>query len=153
MASGSKIHNKYAFRTYAAIAKVKKILNILSEKSLCRHDIAKEIHVTYKYSKMYIDYLLAEKKIYISAWKLEEKGSRVMHWPYYRAGDNPSKPKPPNLTREERCKRYREKLSKDADRREKRNRKRRVNRVKIKPDWTTAWILASNTIRKNADGA
>lgn len=153
MACGSKILNKYAFKTQASVAKINKILTILSDKALCRHEISKEIHVNYRHTKNYIDYLLAEKKIYISAWRLENKGERTMYWPYYRTGDKKSKPKPANLTQSEKSKRYRKKLSKDEDRLERINRNRRLKRVTIKPDWTASWMMASSMTMVNADGA
>ncbi len=153
MASGLKIFNKYAFSNQSSVSKINKILTILSDKSLCRHEIAEQIHVTLNHTKNYINFLLLQKKIYISAWKLESKGKRTLFWPYYRAGDRPNKKKPANLTYTEKSRRYREKLSKDADRKEKANRKRRLKRATIKPDWTAAWIMASNTTQVNADGA
>lgn len=141
MESGSKIRNKYTFGYKASVAKINKILAAISNKSLSRRAIAEEIHLTHRYTKLYIDHLLAEKKIYISEWKFENQGNRPMFWPYYRAGNKKNKPKPPNLTRSQKCKRYREKLVKDLDRLDKFNMKRRLRRLVIKPDWSVAWMM------------
>ena len=153
MESGLKSLNKYSFSSKAATTKINKILTSLSEKPLCRHDIAELIHSNYRHAKNYIDYLLAEKKIYISKWCLEHKGDRTMFWPYYQIGDKKSKPKPPNLTQAQKCKRYRKKLSTDEDRLDRIKSKRRNRRQVIKPDWTAAWMMASNTTQEKDAGA
>lgn len=153
MASGLKILNKYSFSTQAAKLKIEKIIRLLSEKELSRRDLSEQVHLAYRHTKTYIDYLLLTKQIYISVWKLEAQGERTMSWPYYRAGDKKSKPKPDILTVAEKCKRYRKKLKKDDDRKEKANLRRRAKRITIKPDWTAAWLMASNSTTTNDAGA
>lgn len=152
MESGLKALNKYSFSTKASVAKINKILSLLSNKALCRHEIANEIHVNHRHTKNYLDYLLAENKIYVSKWCLENKGDRTMFWPYYRTGDKKSKKKPANLNASQKSKRYRQKLSKDDDRKEIINLRRRTKRRTIKPDWTASWLLVSNSTQKNDAG-
>ena len=141
MASGLKILNRYSFSHKASVSKINKILDALSHKALCREQISETIHVTPRHAKIYIEHLLAEKKIYISEWKFENQGRRNMLWPYYRVGNKKNKPKPPNLTSSQKCKRYREKLVKDIDRLDKLKMKRKVKNLVIKPDWTATWIM------------
>jgi hypothetical protein len=142
MASGSKI-SRYSFSTVAAKQKIEKILAATSEKALSRNQIKELIHVTHSYCNVYIRFLMNTKQIYISTWKLETQGERTMQWPYYKAGNQKSKAKPKALSISEKCKRYRKKLSKDADRVENLNMRRRAKRIKAKPDWTTSWIKSS----------
>lgn len=153
MASGLKILDRYSFSSKASRQKIEKILSLLSQKSLSRKEISEQIHVNYRHTKNYIDYLLNTKQIYISLWKFETQDKLTRNFPYYRAGNKKSKPKPSALTVSEKCKRYREKLKKDDDRREKSNFKRRARRRTIKPDWTSTWIKASNLTQINDAGA
>lgn len=153
MESGSKIFNRYSFSSKASRQKIEKILTILSQKSLSRKEISEQIHVNYRHTKNYIDHLINTKQIYISLWKFETQGELTRNWPYYKAGNKSSKPKPDALTISEKCKRYRQKLKKDDDRKEKLNLKRRAKRLTIKPDWTTSWIKASNSTQTNDAGA
>lgn len=153
MESGLKILERYSFSTQASRQKIDKILQLISSTQLCRRQISEQIHVNLRHTKNYIDYLLANKQIYISEWKFELQGERLMNWPYYRAGDKKSKPKPKNLSLSEKGKRYRKKLNKDEDRKEKINFKRRAKRLTIKPDWTSTWIKASNSTQTSEDGA
>lgn len=153
MESGLKTLDKYSFSSKASRQKIEKILSLLSKKSLSRKEISEQIHVNYSHTKNYIDYLLITKQIYISLWKFETQYKSTRNFPYYRAGNKKSKPKPNALTVSEKCKRYREKLKKDDDRREKSNFKRRVRRRTIKPDWTSSWIKASNSTQTNDAGA
>jgi hypothetical protein len=152
MESGSKILNRYSFSSQASISKINKLLDVLSKKALCRDEISKEIHVNYRHAKNYINHLLAEKKIYVSEWKLENQGERTMFWPYYRTGNRKSKPRPANLSPSERCKRYRKKLETDDIRKDRLNKKRRLKRLIIKPDWTASWMMESNTTQTSVGG-
>lgn len=153
MESGSKTPKRYSFKSKASQQKIEKILDLISINQLCRRQISEQIHVNMPHTSNYIKYLLANKLIYISSWKLELQGERVMSYPYYRSGSKKSKPKPANLSIIEKSKRYREKLKKDEDRKEKINLRRKTKRMKIKPDWTTSWIKASNTTQRNDAGA
>lgn len=153
MESGSKITKKYSFKSKACRQKIEKILELISTEKLCRRQISEQIHVNVPHTSNYINYLMANKLIYISSWKLELQGERVMFYPYYRAGDKKSKPKPKNISIAQKSKRYREKLNKDEERKEKINSRRRTKRITVKPDWTTSWIKASNTTQTNDAGA
>lgn len=141
MESGSK--TRYSFSTQSAKRKIEKILAETSKTPLSRNQIEELAHITHSYARVYIRHLLETKQIYISKWKLETQGNRTMHWPYYSAGDKKSKPKPARLTSAQKCKRYREKIKKDDDRKEKLNAKRKAKRIIPKPDWTTEWIMNS----------
>ncbi len=121
------------------------MLAMLSEKEMCAMDIREKACIAYSHSVNYLSYLLGKKLIYISSWKLEKHGKRTMHWPYYKAGSKKSKPKPENLSNAEKSKRYREKLKKDVHKVSIQNAKRRNKRIKVKPDWTAAWIMQSSS--------
>ncbi len=108
-------------------------------------EIREKACIAYSHSVNYIYYLLENKLIYISSWKLEKQGQRTMHWPYYRAGNKKSKKKPEPLSVAEKCKRYRQKIKKDADRTDLQNAKRRNRRMKVKPDWAAAWIMQNSS--------
>lgn len=153
MESGLKILNRYSFSSKAAQLKIEKILAATSSQSLSRNKLAEIAHLSKAHIKNYVKYLIDTKQIYISSWRLEKQGKQIRFWPYYHAGNKKSKPKPEKLSVSERSKRYREKLQKDVDRLEKRNFKRRAKRLTIKPDWTAAWMMESNTTQVNADGA
>lgn len=141
MEFGLKVSKKYSFSTQAATTKINKILDILSEKSLSRREIASQIHASFGHTRNYLNYLISEKKIYISSWKFDETGKKNMFRPCYRLGNKKNKPKPAKLTCSQRAARYREKLSKDLDRLDRVNMKRRLRRSVIKPDWTATWLM------------
>ncbi len=145
LVSGLKTPDKrYSFTTQATTKKLEKIISLLSEKPMTVEEIANEIHVTYRHCKNYIAYLVDEKKIYVSTWKLFTQGKSTRHWPFYSAGNKKSKPKV-TLSPNEKCKRYREKLKKDDEKMEIINKKRRAKRLKIKADWTAAWIMQNSS--------
>ncbi len=142
-ASGSRI-SKYSFNFAASQAKIKKILSILSEKEMASPEIIELIHLNKSHLHNYIKYLTITKQIYISSWKMTKFGQRTMSWPFYRAGSKKSKPKPPPLTKSEKCKRYRQNIKKDEEKLDVINAKRRAKRIKIKPDWMTQWITQNS---------
>lgn len=146
MASGSKNKylDRYSFRTLAAKQRIERILEATSKKALCRNEIEKIAFVNHSHTRVYIKHLLDTKQIYVSKWKLETQGKRTMFWPYYSAGNRKSKPKPEALTASEKCKRYRKKLSKDDERRDEFNFRRRAKRIKAKSDWKTSWTINSS---------
>lgn len=143
--SGSKKKNRYSFKTQAAQAKIKKILDLTKETPMCAPDLRKNVFLEYGQMRNYLKYLLEKKLIYICKYKIETHGGRTMQWAYYKAGDKKSKPKPKALTCAEKCRRYREIMKTDLERIDKNNAKRRLKRLKVKTDWTAQWIMPSSS--------
>lgn len=150
MVSGSKNKylNRYSFTTLAAKQRIQRILEALSKKSMCHNEIEKIAFVNHSHTRIYIKHLVQTNQIYISKWVLEKQGNRTMYWPYYSTGNKKSKPKPEALSVSEKCKRYRKKLSKDEERRDALNFRRRAKRMKAKSDWKTSWTINSSNGQK-----
>ncbi len=120
--------NKMAFRMPAAVAKINKILALLSEKAMNLQQLCDEVHAVNRTMRMYLNYLHDNKQIYYSTYKYEKVGNRVMPNRYYKAGIHKDAKKPPPLPTKKRSQLARDRMNQDEEKKEFFLAKRRARR-------------------------
>jgi predicted transcriptional regulator len=146
MESGSKLLDRYTFTSERSKLKIARILDVLSNNEMNKRQLAEESFMCYDMLGKYIKYLVDEKLIYISSWKLDFVKKTFKPIPYYKAGDKKSKKKPRPLTQKERYARGREKLAKFDELAYIKHIKRKAKLIKPHVDWATQWITPNSSI-------
>ncbi len=119
---------KMAFRMPAAVAKINKILALLSEKAMNIQQLCEEVHTVNRTMREYLNYLHDNKKIYYSTYKYEKVGNRIMPSRYYKAGSYRDAKKPAPLPPKKRSQLARDRMNLDEEKKEFFLAKRRARR-------------------------
>lgn len=143
------MRNVLKFNSNIAKAKISKITDLIKDRQLTNEQISNLIHINSNHCKVYLNHLLENKKIYISAWRKKQTLTSFIYVACYKAGCKENVPKPPPTPKAVKYKIYANKRKKDFDRQEAYLLKRRMNyaKKKTKPiqDWTTSWIRRNGT--------
>lgn len=140
---------KQTFIRPAALAKIERILQLLTERPRTAHELAEAIPMSKRHAQEYVNHLHSAQRIYISTWRRHvEHSGRMYPRPAYRVQPadcirrDASKPKP--LTPDERKRRAWELVKADPERHMThilKKRKYRADRKGPRTDIAANWIF------------
>lgn len=135
-----------SFTTPAALRKLAKIRELLSENGMTAHELAEAVPMTKRWVQAYINHLKDDGRVYISRWTRDvDQCNRMYPRPVYRAVKVPmDAEKPAPLTKAQRQARKHKKMMADPIKYGQHIASERVRRAKRKgravPAVRTAWV-------------
>lgn len=142
-----------AFRMPAAVAKINKILALLSEKPMSIWQLCEQVHTVRRTMQVYLNHLHDNKKIYYSTYKYEKVGNRIMPTRYYKAGNHKDAKKPAPLPAIKRSQIARDRMNQDEEKKEfflaKRRARRWANKHEKAGHADSQWLKHKTIADKN----
>lgn len=137
--------HKMQFNRPASLAKIDRILEMLTKRGMTVHEVSDALPLTKRNTLDYLTHLHKCGRIFIEKWVRDvDHSERMYPRPMFRAGINrDDAPKPEPLTADQRKKRAWARIKEDPDRHMTYTLKKRVKRLKLRPDRAAAWMFGA----------
>jgi hypothetical protein len=139
---------KMKYNTRLSELKMAKLLKILETPSTYT-EIEKQFFISTKWMKGYINNLRKMHLIHINSWIKEQKEIKEVYVPVFCIGRYEDAARPAPLSSKERAQIARNRLNKDAEKKDLFLAKRRAKLQPVKADWTSSWITRKSPVPEN----